>query len=77
MAERLSCCVPFCRRTRPAGEYSEWICAKHWRHVDQRLRWLHRSWTRRLRREPENDEWRFHYDRVWSKCKAEAIERSL
>lgn len=39
MAERLSCCVPFCRRTRHNREgYREWICAVHWPMVPTRLK---------------------------------------
>lgn len=39
MADRLSCCVPFCRRTRHNRDNtSEWICGDHWRLVPARLR---------------------------------------
>lgn len=39
MTERLSCCVPFCKRTRHNREgYSEWICGDHWRNVSKTLR---------------------------------------
>lgn len=31
-AARLSCCVPFCRRTT-GRKHSEWICGKHWQCV--------------------------------------------
>lgn len=40
---RLSCCVPFCRRTRGLrkGETSlpsEWVCGMHWRMVPKKHR---------------------------------------
>lgn len=39
MATRLSCCVPYCRRTRHNREgFSEWICGDHWRGVPPLLR---------------------------------------
>lgn len=39
MTTRLSCCVPFCRRTRHNHEgFSEWICGDHWRLVPPLLR---------------------------------------
>lgn len=40
MAERISCCVPFCRRTikcEGPGNY-EWICGKHWMLISPTLR---------------------------------------
>lgn len=38
MSGRIQCCVPFCRRTRKAGPYSEWICAIHWPMVSKRTK---------------------------------------
>lgn len=39
MAERLHCIVPFCRRTRRAGEEGEeWICDQHFRPIPRTLR---------------------------------------
>lgn len=39
MTERISCCVPFCRRTtRNDGTFSEWICGKHWRLVSRKAK---------------------------------------
>ncbi|GLK86630.1 hypothetical protein GCM10017653_47000 [Ancylobacter defluvii] len=32
MSARLSCCVPFCRKTRRSeDEDAEWLCAPHYR----------------------------------------------
>lgn len=50
---RLSCCIPFCRRTTKA-EYGfhEWICGPHWRMVPARLK-ARRRLARRLARRAE------------------------
>ncbi|RUW41512.1 hypothetical protein EOA37_09630 [Mesorhizobium sp. M2A.F.Ca.ET.015.02.1.1] len=37
MAERISCCVPFCRRTRKPG-CREWICHRHWMAIPMHIR---------------------------------------
>ena len=37
MKQRLSCCVPHCRRTT-REDCREWICAKHWALVPRKLR---------------------------------------
>lgn len=46
MADRLGCCIPFCRRTickdrLPAG-HSEWICTIHWRLVTRKAKLMKR-----------------------------------
>lgn len=74
MTDRLPCIVPFCRRTAPAGIYSEIICAPHWRMVGHRTKWLYAAVKRRLRRVPTDDARRRQRDRVWARCKREAIE---
>lgn len=35
MTDRITCCVPFCRRTRRPFEdgFRDWICGGHWRAV--------------------------------------------
>lgn len=31
MADRITCCIPYCKRTlRNDKGYKEWICGKHW-----------------------------------------------
>lgn len=41
---RISCCVPFCRRTYRNDEgFAEWICAPHWRGVPLRYRRFRRK----------------------------------
>lgn len=47
MTDRLSCCVPFCRRTVKAGGFKEWVCGKHWPLVPRDLK---RSYTLAKRR---------------------------
>lgn len=82
---RISCCVPFCGRTR--GERvgsakrrrgSEWICADHWRGVSLNSKQMKRRWERKARKTYPTDKLR---DFVcgnaviwWNRCKAEAIE---
>ncbi|NTF54900.1 hypothetical protein G6L12_08330 [Agrobacterium rhizogenes] len=42
MTDRISCCVPFCRRTiskdKLAETHNEWICQKHWAMVPKSLK---------------------------------------
>lgn len=39
MADRINCCVPFCRRTRHNRDNtSEWICSEHWKAVPLHLK---------------------------------------
>lgn len=43
-AGRITCCVPFCRRTYRNDEgFVEWICAPHWRAVPLRYRRFRRK----------------------------------
>lgn len=51
MVDRISCCVPFCKRTRHNRDNtSEWICGEHWRLVPMRLKkrkyWLFRRYKK-------------------------------
>lgn len=53
MVDRISCCVPFCNRTRHNRDNtSEWICGDHWRLVPSRLKkrkfWLFRRYKKRF-----------------------------
>lgn len=51
MSDRLSCCVPFCRRTFKNDEgHEETICGKHWRLSDQHLRRRRTKMERRYRK---------------------------
>lgn len=89
MTGRLSCCVPFCRRTRKA-DCSEWICGPHWMAVPARLRRRKYKFFRIYKRRFGNTPF-WHYpagspsrieavrlDRLcrksWERCKATAIE---
>lgn len=60
MVDRLSCCVPFCRRTTK-GNFREWICAKHWPLVPRALKAEWREAKRKTRRivarKPSYREW--------------------
>lgn len=51
MVDRLSCCVPFCRRTlRNEKGYGEWICAKHWPLVPRSMKRRRRQQVRRVKK---------------------------
>jgi hypothetical protein len=79
MAERISCVVPFCRRTmkRTAKHHdlSEWMCGRHWRLIPKIKRQVYgrimRQW-RRFRRAGDVA----RADRIWFRLKREAIERA-
>ncbi len=61
MTDRISCCVPFCRRTcRNDKGYTDFLCQKHWPTVSRHLRRRHSKldWLYR-RRFGENPYW--HY----------------
>jgi hypothetical protein len=52
-ADRIKCCVPFCRRTAPAEKFKgckEIICGKHGRMAPRTLRLRYRKLSRRYRR---------------------------
>lgn len=75
-AERIGCCVPFCRRTRKNDQgWAEWICGDHWRAVPKAFRRVHGRYLRLLRRgilpgaTPATS-------RVWRRVKRAAIERA-
>lgn len=76
MPDRITCCVPFCRRTyRNDKDFREWICHKHWPLAGRRLRWLYAAWKRRRRRgHPEAPA---KCRELWERCKARAIETAL
>jgi hypothetical protein len=47
---RLSCVVPFCRRTTAHADFDEWICGDHWRLIDKVRRQVCGRYLRRWRR---------------------------
>ncbi|NTA34361.1 hypothetical protein G6K96_21755 [Agrobacterium vitis] len=51
MTGRISCCVPFCRRTYHNRDgYKTWICAAHWRRVPRTLRAEYAAEMRHVRK---------------------------
>ena len=53
MTDRISCCVPYCRRTVAKDRidpHNEWLCQKHWRLVPRAVkakkRLADRIWNR-------------------------------
>lgn len=72
---RLSCCVPFCRRTKQnRGDEKEWICAEHWRAVPRKDRAIYA----RVKREAKAaGRWTEAAARIWRRVKRIAIERGV
>lgn len=57
MPDRLTCIVPFCRRTRAADReprYAEWCCGDHWRLVPMKLRRFRTRCLKAVRRACEH-----------------------
>jgi len=73
MGERLGCCVPWCKRTTPRTEFTEWICGKHWPLIDKRYRRAYGRAARRWRRYRVGGE---RAARLWRRIKRQAIERA-
>lgn len=81
---RLSCIVPFCRRT--TGKFAapiEWICGPHYRLVPSSLKLRRRRVNRLLRKAwVQSDRGRALlrlnrlFDALWDETKAIAIQRS-
>lgn len=73
-ADRLHCLVPGCRRTTPAGRFSEWVCPKHWPAVSRDLR---RRYARAKRRAVKDPRWARIAARLWVRCRQAAIEEAF
>lgn len=84
--ERLSCCIPFCRRTfrndkklTPWPEGMETMCGKHWRLGSVVFRRRHSRLMRLYKRGP-SDAIRFQIfimlERLWDRIKKQATERA-
>lgn len=83
-ADRIACCVPFCRCTVARAKFpnaTEVICAKHWRIVPPALKRQRRSWERVARKmllssHPYAEKAWNRAGHGWDLCKAKAIEIS-
>lgn len=85
MSERISCCIPFCKRTRgdrkgdPITEGMEWMCGDHWQFVPARLK-RRRAKVRRIEKRHPDPCILFRSEevdaRIWAVCKAAATERA-
>jgi len=77
-AARITCCVPFCRRTTRNDEaFVEWICGDHWKLADKPRR---RVWGRvkgRWRRYGPPAAAPYIEHRLWASLKRQAIERAV
>lgn len=90
-AVRLTCCIPFCRRTfangkngTPWPERSEVICGRHWRLVDKPTRARHRrAWKLVEKIEQRHGKQRtWHFARmtafrIWDRIKVQATEAAV
>lgn len=81
---RVSCCVPFCKRSRgdwrddPVTADMEWICANHWRALPSRRRRLYSTIHKRANEEPaEQFQWKRLAAWLWPRLKAFVIEHTL
>lgn len=70
---RVQCLCPGCRCTtgRP---FAEWICGAHWRSVPKALRNRMFRYRRRAKRDSR---WMPVADRMWERCKQQAIDDAL
>jgi hypothetical protein len=92
MTDRVSCCVPFCKRSTK-WDCSEFLCGKHWPAIDARLRKRkYRLFRRRKHLFGDNASWTYPAgsphriqcvrldricDKAWNACKKQAIERAV
>lgn len=81
MSTRISCQVPFCRRTLRNDEgFLEWVCPKHWPLVPREMKARLRSVKRRVRKLQDRPEAYARalklLDQTWARCRDTAIERA-
>lgn len=77
MSERITCCVPFCRRTYHNREgYSEWICVDHWRLTAKIDRKIY-SRRRKLACQELTEHRIQKANTMWNVLKKQAIERAV
>lgn len=80
MTARLSCCVPFCRRTtrsdNPSVEWPDdaWICGPHYRAVPAIDKVVRRRARRALRRTPDDAQALARYLRLSRRVTRKALE---
>lgn len=75
---RIMCCVPGCRRTLvDNGKFNEWICQKHWSAVPRRDRKVYNRRKRIIIQGCLSVTFGAASDRLWNRCKREAIERAV
>lgn len=78
MTGRIRCCVPGCGRTfKREGDEEEVVCGKHWRLADARLRRVITMVRRKARRLGWSHALACTHDRLWYKCRDQAIERAM
>lgn len=75
MTDRISCCVPFCRRTYHNREgFSEWLCQPHWSTTGSLARRVYRRRVRKAKADPKYDA--KYPNAMWQVLKKQAIERA-
>lgn len=76
-AARISCIVPFCRRTVAAAKiapFAEHICPDHWKLVGRRVKWIRRRLKAKAERIGWNPAMQVLEARTWARAKRQAIE---
>lgn len=48
--DRISCAVPFCRRTTKRTDFEQWLCPDHWPLIPKVKRQVYGRYLRRWRR---------------------------
>lgn len=77
MTDRISCCVPYCKRSHaPREGLDQWICHKHWSSTERFARkvYTHRKWKFERDGDPA------YLPKVyamWEVIKKQAIERAV
>ena len=80
MSDRISCCVPFCRRTTAKDKLAygatEWICQPHYADVPLKLKRQRSALRRRNIKRQEWERYVITDNRMWARIKKRAIERA-
>lgn len=75
---RLRCLVPGCGRTFKCEPHvEETICGKHWRLADRQPRALLSKVHRKAKRVGWSMSMVRLHDRLWLKCRTQAVERAM
>lgn len=72
---RITCCVPGCRRTiKAGGDFTQWVCGKHWPAVPKSMRKRLAKYRRRAKIDAR---WQGVFCQMWMRCRDRAIEEAF